>query len=32
MRVTLQVSERKREAPPLARVETLLNPPKATPQ
>lgn len=32
MRVTLLVSERKREAPPLARVETLLNPPKATPQ
>ncbi|MBY8947235.1 MULTISPECIES: type II secretion system minor pseudopilin GspI [unclassified Pseudomonas] len=30
MRVTVQVSERKREAPPLARVETLLNPPKQT--
>ena len=28
MRITLLVSERKREAPPLARVETLLNPPR----
>ncbi|SDX94223.1 type II secretion system minor pseudopilin GspI [Pseudomonas salomonii] len=28
LRVTVEVSERKREAPPLARLETLLNPPK----
>ncbi|MBN2975935.1 type II secretion system minor pseudopilin GspI [Pseudomonas sp. FP597] len=32
LRVTVEVSERKREAPPLARLETLLNPPTETRQ